>query len=111
MKNLLSETMRALKEHDKSIKDVVWVGCEDFEIPIEDFVKLANTTYNDGYGSQEVAGDLIVCGDNFWLERGEYDGSEWWEYKEYPKRPKEIRKVGAVIGCSLTSLVALSEGE
>ena len=27
---------------------------------------------------------VIVFEDGTWLERGEYDGSEWWEYKQKP---------------------------
>jgi hypothetical protein len=30
---------------------------------------------------------LQLVGETFWIERAEYDGSEWWEYKEIPKRP------------------------
>lgn len=33
-----------------------------------------------GYGAQEVAKDLVLIGDDFWMERAEYDGSEWWEF-------------------------------
>ena len=33
----------------------------------------------------EVAEDLVVVGDNWWIERHEYDGNEWWEYKEKAK--------------------------
>ena len=26
-----------------------------------------------------------------WIERGEYDGSEWWEYRECPSIPDELK--------------------
>lgn len=26
----------------------------------------------------------MVVGDDWWLERHEYDGSEWWEFKRLP---------------------------
>lgn len=32
---------------------------------------------------------LIVVGKDFWLERHEYDGSEWWEFKSIPMEPEE----------------------
>ena len=39
--------------------------------------------YDDGYGGQELFG-YIWYEDGTWSERGEYDGSEWWERKERP---------------------------
>ena len=51
------------------------------------FVKfLINTEYYPGYGEQYLFG-IIVFNDESWLERGEYDGSEWWEIKRMPKEP------------------------
>ena len=47
--------------------------------------KFKNLEYYAGYGTQEIAADLVVVGDNWWLEREEYDGSECWAYKKYPK--------------------------
>lgn len=44
---------------------------------------LASINYDNGYGSQELFG-TIVFKDGTWLERGEYDGSEWWEYRKLP---------------------------
>lgn len=44
---------------------------------------LASIDYDNGYGSQELFG-TIVFKDGTWLERGEYDGSEWWEHHKLP---------------------------
>ena len=44
---------------------------------------LASIEYDNGYGGQELFG-TIVYKDGTWLERGEYDGSEWWEYRKLP---------------------------
>lgn len=44
---------------------------------------LASINYDNGYGSQELFG-TIVFKDGTWLERGEYDGSEWWEHRKLP---------------------------
>lgn len=44
---------------------------------------LAAIDYDNGYGGQELFG-TIVFKDNTWLEREEYDGSEWWELRELP---------------------------
>lgn len=40
--------------------------------------------YDAGYGCQELYGTVLFT-DGGWLERGEYDGSEWWEYKHAPR--------------------------
>ncbi len=44
-----------------------------------------------GYGGEEVATDLLVVGEDWWLERHSYDGAEWFEYKTmYQKPTKEL---------------------
>ena len=30
--------------------------------------------------------------------RGEYDGSEWWDYQTKPKRPDKTRHIAAIDG-------------
>lgn len=54
----------------------------------EDFLSQLETldrNYDSGYGSQELYGTIVFT-DNSWLERGEYDGSEWWEDYSLPTR-------------------------
>lgn len=79
------------------IDNVAWgyVHCDkDAVLPsnrtIEDEVKFLETlqsiNYYSGYGIQELYG-TIVFKDNSWLERGEYDGSEWWQRCQTPKEP------------------------
>lgn len=84
--NLLQETLETLRDNGKTPADVIWVGSGDGTKAItwEQFVEIANVGYNSGYGGHEVNGGLVVVGDTWWLERGEYDGSEWWEVKERP---------------------------
>ncbi len=96
MTNLLRETVGILKENKKKPSDVKWCGSEEFGyFSWAEFERIAKLTdYDGGFGGQEIAKDLLVVGEDFWLERHEYDGSEWWEYKSMPKRPKvETRPV------------------
>ena len=44
---------------------------------------LDSINYDDGYGIQELFGN-IVFKDGTWLERREYDGSEWWAHCKLP---------------------------
>ena len=56
------------------------------------FLQSLDFEYDDGYGTQELFGD-IWYEDGSWSEREEYDGSECWTYKCSPSIPaKLIRK-------------------
>lgn len=101
--NLLAETLEILKANGKGPPDVRWVGTRDPHYlqairptpkPVlcgswEDFTRFADFEYDNSYGGAEVNTDLVIVGDDWWLERGEYDGSEWWEFKKLPAKPDE----------------------
>lgn len=87
MKNLLNETIDILVWNNHHPRDVRFVSTSNASCTWEEFVKLADREYDNGYGGTEVAEDLVVVGKNWWLERHEYDGSEWWEHKTMPKQP------------------------
>ena len=95
--NLLKETIEELKIHGKTIQDIVWVGDRKISIPIEHFLELADVEYDNGYGGEEVYMDLLVVGTDWWLERGTYDGSEWWEFKSLPIKPTKTHKVSGIV--------------
>lgn len=63
-------------------KTVVIEGTLDEVLPRLDF------KYNNDYGGQELEGTIWYC-DGTWSERGEYDGSEWWEHRECPPLPND----------------------
>ncbi len=103
MANLLKGTLEIMTEHGKTPADVRWTGSSDgmFVGNWYDFASRANFEYNSSYGSNEVAAALVVVGDDWWLERGEYDGSEWWEFKTVPTmspNAKELPDSLAVVG-------------
>lgn len=88
MRNLLQETLEVLAFHNKTPSDVLWVGSwVGVWFTWKDFETLGNVNYDNGYGGEEVARDLIVMGEDFWLERGEYDGKEWWDFKTKMNKP------------------------
>lgn len=94
IKNLLEETTLILEKNGKSEKNVKWVGTDNVYFTWEEFKEVAkNTEYYSGYGSQKVAYDLLVAGDDFWLSRWEYDGSEGWSFNIVPKKPDTHFKV------------------
>ena len=53
------------------------------------FLDTLDFDYDSGYGGQELYG-TIWFKDGTWCDRGEYDGSEWWQHQEVPKIPKEL---------------------
>jgi hypothetical protein len=97
IKNLWIETNCDLEDHGKTFDDVLWIGCPDFKISKDDFKRLADVEYDSGYGAPEVAEDLLIVGDGWWMERGDYDGAEWWNWKEPPKEPEETRVVSTLV--------------
>lgn len=110
MANLLKETIECLEDNGKMPSDVLWVGrskysCCGYEAgkaiyklqyyksTWRDFCSKADFEYDAGYGLPEIPTDLIVVGKDFWLERHDYDGSEWWEFKTIPEEPEETTEL------------------
>ena len=87
--NLLEETKKMLKDNHKTINDIKWIGTDKYYIDINEFLEKADVNYDDGYGAPEVATNLKIVGDDWWMERHEYDGSEWWEFKSMIKKPNK----------------------
>ena len=84
--NLLIETVEVLKKYGLTPTAVRWVGTKDGaqSVSWNQFAKLADREYDSGYGTANVRSNLVVVGDTWWLERSEYDGSEWWAFKRLP---------------------------
>ena len=92
--NLLQETIEELKRYGLKEEDVRWVGTRNgkYAISWEEFKKIAKKfNYDAGFGAWYVPLDLVVVGDDWWLERQEYDGAEWWEYRTTPKKQPDAK--------------------
>ena len=97
--NLYDEAVRILEIYGKTMQDIVFIQGSKFRISWDNFVSVAKeTNYDNGFGAQEVAMDLVLVGDDFWLEREEYDGSEGWAFKQIPL---PVRRVEAVENLSV----------
>ena len=85
--NLLGETKEFLGKYSKTLDDVLFIQGDDFGITKDNFEAVAKkTNYYAGYGAQQVVRDLVLVGEDWWIERYEYDGAEWWEFKSIPAR-------------------------
>ena len=91
--NLLIETLEFLKESNKQPQDVLWCTMGDAWFTFDDFMEIAQGfDYDSGYGHQVVHNDLKIVGEDWWLERYEYDGCESWVFKQKPERSSIYRK-------------------
>lgn len=54
------------------------------------FMESLDFEYDAGYGMQELGG-TVWLEDGSWLERAEYDGSEWWTLKYCPEIPDYLK--------------------
>lgn len=98
--NLLDETIQALRSNGKTEKDVLYVMSFPLTTSWEAFKRNANFDYDNGYGCNEIPLNLKIVGDSWWLERDEYNGSEWWKFKIHPNAgttrpafPHEVMKM------------------
>jgi len=57
---------------------------------LEEFLQALNFEYDNGYGGQNLFG-IVWFTDGTWAERGEYDGSEWWEHRKCPEIPEGLK--------------------
>lgn len=112
MANLLQETNEVLLENGYKWEDVNFIGSADGEYfcTYEEFKVLADVEYNDGYGGQEVASDLVIrLNDGGLLYRHEYDGAEeWYVHKPIPVGV-EIKKIKRLTGGSWDDLKTLNK--
>lgn len=114
-KNLIEETVKNLGYEKYAPNDVKWVGSCDGRYAmswIEFTEKFKGLTYDAGFGGAEIAYDLVVVGDDWWLERHEYDGSEWWEFKKHPARLPTAKAFNCVTrdGSTVEGYVSAEDG-
>ena len=88
--NFLEETERLLERQHKTWADVQWVGTPTFELDVENFKRVAkDVVYNSSYGIQESVDDILIVGNDWYMERRSYGGAERWAYVSKPKRPTQ----------------------
>lgn len=109
MANLLAQTRKAMGESDLNAEDITFIGSEEsgHRCTWDEYVTLADREYDDGYGGAEVAGDLlIIFKDGSRMERGEYDGSEWWEVRRPFVEPATKRPISSLFRFDYESTLA-----
>lgn len=110
--NLYLETIKCLKEHNKTWDDVEFItsdynpklhryeSCDSdskiYKLDPLIFILLAkNTNYDDGYGCVEINPSLCIVGKDWWMTRDSYDGSEWWSFHTKPQLSDKVITIDA----------------
>ena len=95
----LAETKGGIAQSGHTEKDIIFIGSADGEYSCT------------GYGASEIPTDLIIVfsdGQQMW--RGEYDGSEWWEYSTPFEMPeKETKRITKLKGSLWDSVASINE--
>lgn len=114
--NLLEETLDFFSSSYNSEKNIYGIVTSMGIISWEDFKKIAkNDEYNDSYGCQEVAIDLMIFHKNGILVRKDFcDGAEGWEniYMNFDKfnlGPADMSKIKTFVGGCWNSLKEINE--
>lgn len=90
MKTLLETLEGELSTHSRTVKDIVYVMSTSLNVELNrnQFLEEAARTPVSG-DEREVAQDLVVVGDGFYLDRvfDENWGHCFWDFHEAPRRP------------------------
>nr|UVX76143.1 MAG: hypothetical protein [Bacteriophage sp.] len=98
--SLLEETLKVLKDSGVRPEDVQYVLTSEVWMTWEEFANIAKKVhYDSGYGIQEIESSLKVVGIDWWLERAEYDGAEWWKFCTTPVRSAQRHDPNASLVC------------
>jgi hypothetical protein len=94
MKNAKNELLEHVKGRDVEFVSIAFRG-NYADAPtrikgtLDEVLPLLNFEYDSGYGGQELFG-YIWYTDGTWSDRGEYDGSGWWQHQQRPEHDVEI---------------------
>ena len=117
--NFYDETYRAILNSNHTIDDIdffsmiedygessynIWKftviqdNSQEFQFSFDDFKRNANFYYDNGYGIIYINQTLkIIFKDGSFLKRCEYDGLEWWEFVQIPKKDNNKVYTGKTI--------------
>lgn len=101
-KNLFEEIVGVLKENEKTIDDIAWVGFHEesnagygrnsAKMNLKEFFSLARKVeYKKGSAGYQLLDNFVVVGKNWWLETHINGNGERLVFKQVPKEPSRLR--------------------
>jgi len=97
--NLLAETIDNLKMYYHDESQVLWVGSYDGRLCVswEEFKEIAASVSKTSFGTDQIAEDIVIVGENWWLER-HHDGSfSWWVHRQVPKKTRKHKSFRLIL--------------
>ena len=97
--NLLTETETDIKESGHAPQDIIFIGSQKsgHSCTWEEYRTLADFEYDSGFGGNEIPWDLIIVfSDGATMWRGEYDGSEWWNFSTPFVMPQDLKSINTL---------------
>jgi hypothetical protein len=117
--NFGKETLDKMNKWKKTPEDVKYVvygkygTSGEVKVTFSAFIDVANQIeYDGGYGLEYINTFInILFNDGSWMERREYDGSEWWEYHCTPSYDGPITDDISVDDILLHKAFGISNGK
>jgi hypothetical protein len=100
MINLLQETIKAIYTSGYILQDVAFIGSPEtgHRCTWLEFQKLADIEYDEDFGLQNVARDLVIAfTDGARLERADYDGQESWKHIKPFRMPDQAHPIKTLV--------------
>ena len=87
----LKEEIEEVIEYEKNLGNhLEYIAINGLEVNLTDLLQASDFYYYSGYGVSYINSSIIIMFlDGSYYTRYEYDGLEWFEKTEPPKRPKE----------------------
>ena len=78
---MYTELIKVLTKHSKTVSDIVWVGEENAQIPVDHFLSLLKNGEAD---HEDILNGMLIVGFDWWIEVCGNDGGNWFEFRKLP---------------------------
>ena len=69
-----------------------------------EFLSKLDFMYDSGWGSQQIFATIWYV-DGTWSDRGEYDGSEWYQHHVCPEIPEDVFRLDKIRDIKLKDII------
>lgn len=86
---LLEETIDIIKESGYSESDILYCTSQGFWFSWDNYKHIANIDHKERWSSLDIPSDLVIVGNNFWLERDFSYYNRYFVLKTFPVKPEK----------------------